>query len=222
MILLDGPRIAPASGVTKKLVILFHGYGSNGDDLIGLAQHWAKDFPDTAWVSPNAPDGVPGYPGGYQWFPISRLDPEAMETGVRMAGPSANTFIDSELRRHKLTSQDVAIVGFSQGTMMALHVGLRRAEPLAGILGFSGALAGGETLKDEMTSPAPILLSHGDRDDVLPVGLTLLAAAQLCEAGASAQFHISPGLPHSIGPDGLELGGAFLKGALAGRYRVAR
>ena len=218
MIELDGPRIAPHSGQTKKLVILFHGYGSNGDDLIGLAQHWAADFPDTAWVSPNAPDRIAEVPGGYQWFPISQLDPAAMEEGVRSVQEVVQHFIDQELIRHGLTHADVALVGFSQGTMLALHLGLRQTGKLAGVLGFSGALAGADSLKAEMTSVPAIQLIHGDQDQVLPVGLSLLAAGQLCAAGASAEFHISQGLPHSIGPDGLEIGGRFLKKALSGRY----
>jgi len=221
MILLDGPRIPARSGQAKKLVILFHGYGSNGADLAGLAQHWAADFPDTAWVAPDAPEPVPGAPGGYQWFPISRLDPATMEAGARMAAPVAGQFIASELRRHNLTPADLALVGFSQGTMLALHLGLRQPSAIGGILGYSGALAGGETLKDEMVSKPPVMLIHGDRDEVLPVGFTLLAAQQLAAAGHGAEFHISQGLPHSIGPDGLELGGRFLKAALAGRYRTA-
>lgn len=219
MILLDGPRIPARGGKAKKLVILFHGYGSNGADLAGLAQHWAADFPDVSWVSPNAPEPVPGAPGGFQWFPISRLDPAAMESGVRMAGPTADHFIASELRRHQLEPADLALVGFSQGTMLALHLALRQPSPIAGVLGYSGALAGGEKLKDEMASRPPVMLIHGDRDDVLPVGFSWLAAQQLAAAGHGAEFHISQGLPHSIGPDGLELGARFLKAALSGRYR---
>ncbi len=218
MILIDGPRIPPKSGTAKKLVILFHGYGSNGADLAGLAQAWAPDFPDVAWASPDAPEPVPGAPGGYQWFPISRLDSVAMESGVRSAHASAEHFVKSELNRWALTPSDLVIVGFSQGTMMALHTGLRRETAPAGILGYSGALAGPERLKDEMTAKPPILLIHGDRDDVLPVGMTLMAAQGLAAAGHGAEFHISPGIPHSIGPDGLELGGRFIKQAFEGKY----
>jgi phospholipase/carboxylesterase len=217
MILIDGPRIPPKSGAAKKLVILFHGYGSNGQDLAGLAQAWAPNFPDVAWASPNAPEQVPGYPQGYQWFPISRLDPELMEQGVRSAHASAEQFVKSELRRWNLGDGDVVLVGFSQGTMMALHTALRRETAPAGVLGFSGALAGPERLKQEMTAKPPILLIHGDQDDVLPVGMTLMAAQGLCAAGHGAEFHISQGIPHSIGPDGLELGQRFIANALAGK-----
>jgi len=217
MILIDGPRIPPKGGQAKKLVILFHGYGSNGADLAGLAQHWAPQFPDVAWASPDAPEPVPGAPGGYQWFPISRLDPVAMEQGVRSAHATAEQFIRSELTRWNLTPVDLVLIGFSQGTMMALHCGLRRDIAPAGIIGYSGALAGPEKLKDEMTGKPPILLIHGDADDVLPAGMTMMAAQGLAEAGHGAEFHISRGIPHSIGPDGLELGERFMKSAFAGR-----
>lgn len=217
MILIDGPRIPPKSGTAKKLVILFHGYGSNGQDLAGLAQAWAPNLPDVAWASPNAPESVPGYPNGFQWFPISRLDPDLMEQGVRSAHASAEQFVKSELKRWNLTPADLVLVGFSQGTMMALHTGLRREIAPAGVLGFSGALAGPERLKTEMTAKPPILLIHGDQDDVLPVGMTLMAAQGLCAAGHGAEFHISQGIPHSIGPDGLELGQRFIANALAGK-----
>ncbi len=219
MILIDGPRIPPKSGTAKKLVILFHGYGSNGADLAGLAQAWAPNFPDVAWASPDAPEPVPGAPGGFQWFPISRLDPVAMESGVRSAHASAEQFVKSELNRWGLSGSDLVLVGFSQGTMMALHTGLRREVAPAGILGFSGALPGPERLEDEMVTKPPVLLIHGDRDDVLPVSMTLMAAQGLAAAGHGAEFHISQGIPHSIGPDGLELGGRFIANAFAGKLR---
>lgn len=217
MILIDGPRIPPKSGTAKKLVILFHGYGSNGQDLAGLAQAWAPNFPDVAWASPNAPEQVPGYPQGYQWFPISSIDPEKMEQGARSAHASAEQFVKSELNRWGLGDGDVLLVGFSQGTMMALHTALRRETAPAGVLGYSGALPGPERLKQEMTAKPPIMLIHGDQDDVLPVGMTLMAAQGLCAAGHGAEFHVSQGIPHSIGPDGLELGQRFIANALAGK-----
>ena len=219
MILIDGPRIEPQSGAAKKLVVLFHGYGSNGQDLAGLAKAWAPHLPDVAWASPNAPEPVPGFPGGYQWFPISRLDPDLMEQGVRSAHASAEQFVKSELKRWNLDGGDLVLVGFSQGTMMALHTGLRRDAAPAGILGYSGALAGPERLKQEMTVKPPVMLIHGDQDEVLPLGMTLMAAQGLCAAGHGAEFHISQGIPHSIGPDGLELGQRFIANAIAGKLK---
>ena len=216
---IDGPRLAPRDGQPpRKLVILLHGYGSNGDDLIGLAQHWAPHLPHVQWVSPNAPDPVPGAPNGYQWFPISQLDPERIQRGAEEAAPTVDAFIDQELARYRLQPQDLVMCGFSQGCMLSLHTGLRREQQIGGILGFSGALPGGEKLKAEMKSKPPVMLVHGDRDDVLPLPFMLDAAQAICEAGHGAEFHISQGVPHSIGPDGLDLGLDFLKSVFVGRY----
>jgi len=219
---IDGPRLAPRAGnKPEKLVILLHGYGSNGDDLIGLAHHWAPQLPQVQWVSPNAPESVPGAPNGYQWFPISNLDPKRIEEGAESAAPIVDAFIDQELDRYGLAPQDLVLSGFSQGCMLSLHTGLRRADPVAGILGFSGALPGGHKLKDEMRSKPPVMLVHGDQDPVLPLPFMLDAAESIAAAGHAAEFHISPGVPHSIGQDGLAWGLDFLKAALAGRYRPA-
>src|SRR5215475_8847049 len=126
-VILDGPRMPPArGGKPDALVVLLHGYGSNGADLIGLAPYWQKALPGVQFVSPNAIEPVPQAPGGYQWFPISNLDPHLMEQGARAAAPSVDRFIDRELERYGLDDTRLALVGFSQGTMMALHVGLRR------------------------------------------------------------------------------------------------
>ncbi|MEL7027804.1 MAG: dienelactone hydrolase family protein [Pseudomonadota bacterium] len=212
---LDGPRIEPASGgPAKQLVIFCHGYGANGQDLIGLGAQWRDLLPDAAFVSPNAPEPVPGFPGGYQWFAIVRvgqIDMQLIEEGIRTAAPTLEAFIDEELARVGLTEDKLALVGFSQGTMMALHVGLRRAKPLAAILGYSGLLAGPERLADEIASRPPVQLIHGDQDPVIPVQATRDAAAALAGADVSVRWHVSPGVPHGIGPDGLQIGGAFLK-----------
>ncbi|MHA6288942.1 alpha/beta hydrolase [Maricaulis sp. CAU 1757] len=217
---IDGPRLAPRDGqAPRKLVIFLHGYGSNGQDLIGLGQHWAPDLPHVQWVSPDAPDPVPGAPNGFQWFPISQLDPERIRAGAAMAGPIVDAFIDQELARYRLTESDLVLCGFSQGTMLALQAGLRRERPVAGILGFSGALPGGDVLKTEMRSRPPIQLIHGDQDQVLPLGFMFDALENLAAAGHGAQWHISQGLPHSIGEDGLRIGGRFIGEALAGRLR---
>jgi phospholipase/carboxylesterase len=210
-VFIDGPRMPPArGGKPDALVILLHGYGSNGADLISLAPYWAKALPGAAFVAPNAVEPVPGYPGGYQWFPVSDLDPHVMEHGVRTAAPSVERFIERELEKYGLPPDRLALVGFSQGTMMALHVGLRREQPVAGILGYSGVLVGARTLKEEMRSKPPIVLVHGDRDPMIPAAAMFESAEALAASGHGAMWHVSYGVPHSIGPDGLELGGAFL------------
>jgi phospholipase/carboxylesterase len=216
---LDGPRTPPANGrPPTKLVILCHGYGSNGEDLIGLAPYLAKALPDAVFVSPNAPEPVPGYPGGYQWFGLSRLDPHLTAAGVRAAAPSLDKFIDAELARYRLPASACALVGFSQGTMMSLHVGLRRAEALGAVLGYSGMLAAPDALAAEAKTRPPVALVHGDRDDVIPVAALFMAAGGLADAGIPSLWRISRGAGHTIAEDGLALGGAFLRDALAGRF----
>ncbi len=215
---LDGPRRPPATGgAPTSLVIFAHGYGSNGDDLIGLAPVLARALPTTAFVSPNAPEPVPGYPGGHQWFPISRLDPHLLAQGARAAAGSLERFIDGELARHALPATACALVGFSQGSMMSLHVGLRRAEPLAAVVAFSGALVAPERLSAELRSRPPVLLAHGEADEVVPVHALAAARDALAAAGVGCRWRVSPRLPHSIGEDGLATAAGFLRDAFAGR-----
>lgn len=215
--MIDGPRLPPsAGGPPRKLVILAHGYGSNGEDLIGLGHYWRQVLPNAAFVAPDAPEPVPGFFGGYQWFPITRLDPEEMAAGARRAAAALNDLIDAELERHSLSASDCALVGFSQGTMMSLHVGLRRPETLAAIVGFSGALVGPERLAEEIRSRPPVLLAHGDMDDMVPVQALHAASAALADMGVPLRTHVSPGLGHSIANDGLELAGDFLRDAFSG------
>ncbi len=180
--MLDGPRLTPKSGTTRQLVVFLHGYGADGDDLIELAHHWRDWLPDAAFVAPHAPESCEGAPMGRQWFPLTMRDPAELWRGVTAAGPALEAFLDAELAIHGLAPTDLALVGFSQGTMMALHVGLRREARLAGIVGYSGlvVLESGrspESLKEQARATPPILLTHGDRDEVLPVEM----------------FHFSPG-----------------------------
>lgn len=216
---LSGPSMPPAKGEADSLVVLVHGYGADGNDLIGLAPYWQPALPTTAFVAPNAPEPCAAQPMGYQWFGITRLDPGEMKRGVEKAAPLLDAFIDAELERRNVDPSRLVLVGFSQGTMMSLQVGLRRKTPPAAILGYSGALAGGETLQEEMTGKPPILLIHGDQDPMIPVGRMLEAANTLGEAGLAVQWHVSRGIGHSIDPEGLELGGAFIRDALAGKLK---
>ncbi len=214
--MLDGPRAAPAAGETvRSLVILLHGYGSNGDDLISLAPYWRDALPATAFVAPNAPEPCPGAPGGYQWWALTNTGPSARAEGVAKATPVLDAFIDAELARYGLAEARLALVGFSQGTMMALHVGPRRRSPLAGILGYSGMLADEAALAEPSITRPPILLIHGDADPMIPAAALHRAKAALVQNGFEVESHISPGVGHSIDMDGLQLGGAFLARVLA-------
>lgn len=220
MTTLTGPSVPAASGRTEQLVILAHGYGADGNDLISLAPYWQRLLPNASFVAPNAPERCDvGF--GYQWFPISRLDPAEILRGILAAAPVFDRFIDEELARHGLDETKLALVGFSQGTMMSLHVGLRRKRAPAAIVGYSGALAGAERLADEIACRPPVLLVHGDMDDMLPVSRMHHAAEALGAAGLSVRWHVSRGLGHGIDPEGLELGGQFLMDAFAGSLTAA-
>jgi phospholipase/carboxylesterase len=216
---LSGPRLPPARGAATHLVVLCHGYGADGNDLIGLAPHWQRLMPTTAFVAPNAPEPCAGAPMGYQWFPISRLDPSEMQRGVESAAGLLNAFLDAELARLELPPDRLALVGFSQGTMMSLHVGLSRPAKPAAIVGFSGLLAGGGSLGALGADTPPILMIHGDADPMIPADAMLASAMALAAAGAAVQWHISPGIGHSIDEVGLEMGGTFLLSAFRGQLR---
>ena len=210
---LDGPRIAPLRGPATHLVVLCHGYGSDGNDLIGLVPHWQKALPGVAFVAPNAPERVPG--AGYQWFVLTRIDPQETSRGTQSAAPKLNAFIDAELDRLNLTGDKLALVGFSQGTMMSLHVGLHRSLAPAAIVGFSGMLSAPETLSRLDKAP-PVLLVHGDMDQVIPPQALFSSANALAAAGVPVQWHLSKGLAHGIDPAGLGLAGQFLGEAFSG------
>ena len=213
--MIDGPRIPPASGgAAKSLVVFLHGYGADGNDLIGLGREWASALPSTAFVSPNAPELCPGTPMGRQWFALTMRDQGEMARGVTKARPALDEFLDAELARHGLDESASVLVGFSQGTMLALHAGLQRKRQLAGILGYSGLLADPKALKGGAIQKAPVLLIHGDADDLIPVQALFAAAEGLAAAEIPVEWHISQGIPHGIGPDGMQLGLAFLKRVL--------
>lgn len=214
---INGPRLSPLDGKADRLVIFCHGYGADGNDLIGLGRHWQRLMPTAAFASPHAPERCAMSPMGYQWFPITRMQPDEMLRGVERAAPVLNAFIDAELARLGLDGSRLALVGFSQGTMMSLHVGLRRAVAPAAIVGFSGALPGAERLPAEITARPPVLLVHGDADDMIPVQALHLAANGLSAAGVTVRWHISRGVGHGIAPDGLDLAGEFLAASFAGK-----
>jgi phospholipase/carboxylesterase len=211
----DSPRLPAASGgQPTSLVIFLHGYGADGNDLLGLGKEWSRDLPRTAFASPHAPQPCAGTPMGRQWFALTMRDPHEYARGVAAARPALDAILDAELARYGLDESACALVGFSQGTMMALHVGPQRRRPLAGILGYSGLLADPKALADASASKPPVLLIHGDRDEVIPVAAVFSAAQGLAAAEIPVEWHISSGIPHGIGPDGLELGLAFLRRVL--------
>jgi len=214
--MLDGPRIAPASGgPAKSLVVFLHGYGADGNDLIDLGSVLAPVLPETAFVSPHAPGAHPEVPGGRQWFPLANVDAARLREGVLSAAPALDAFLDAELARHGLDDDALALVGFSQGTMMALHVGPRRPGRLAGIVGYSGLLAGPEFLPAELRNRPPILLVHGEADPLIPAMATMAAERVLGNAGFQVEWHIRPGLAHGIDEEGVRLGADFLRRVLA-------
>jgi phospholipase/carboxylesterase len=211
------PRRAAASGRAESLVVLLHGYGADGGDLIGLAEPLARVLPDTVFLSPNAPERCAVNPMGFQWFPISWIDgsPEAeMVAGFRRAAAHLARWLDEAMAAEGIAPERVALVGFSQGTMMSLHVGPRRAPALAGIVGFSGRMAPAGPEDGAALTRPPVLLIHGDRDEVIPVSALHETRAALAADGFDVRWTISRGVGHGIAPDGLAAAAAFLTGRL--------
>lgn len=212
---LDGPRLEPRSGKpARQLIVLLHGYGADGEDLIALGEAWAPDFPDAAFVAPNAPDHLP-FEGlaGRQWFPLEERDMREYRLGVEAVHPLLNRFLDQELERTRLPSSALAIAGFSQGAMLALHTGLRRKDLPAAVLAYSGLLAGPELLIRELTVTPPVLLVHGEDDTVVDSVHLPAAEAALLGAGLAVESHSLPGVGHAIDGRGIALGRDFLAGA---------
>jgi len=212
---LDGPRLEPRAGAARKLVVFLHGYGADGNDLIELGRVWQSLLPDAAFVSPHAPEPCGGAPMGRQWFELTFRNPDERWRGVNKAAPILNRFLDAELARRKLPDSALALVGFSQGTMMALHVGLRRAKAPAAIVGYSGLFvlpedAAPESVAAEIKSRPPVLLIHGDRDELIPVQALFHATQALAALDVPAEWHISSGIGHGIDEEGLRHGGEFL------------
>jgi len=219
---LDGLRLEPRSGKARQLVVFLHGYGADGNDLIEIGRAWAGLLPDAAFISPHAPRPCGQAPMGREWFPLTFRDPDERWTGVNAAAPQLNAFLDAELTRRNLPNSALALVGFSQGTMMALHVGLRRAESPAAIVGYSGMLVIPEEIDPdkfagEIVNRPPVLLVHGDQDQLIPVEALMHAAQGLAALEVPVEWHISPGVAHGIDQEGLRQGGEFLARRFAGR-----
>jgi phospholipase/carboxylesterase len=208
---LSGPMLPPRSGKPpRQVVVLLHGYGSDGNDLIGLAPHWQAVLPNALFVSPNAPIGTPM--GGYQWFAIDWAGDRlaSRQTGVTQARPILEAFLVDLWTQTGLTAADTILAGFSQGAMMALHTGLSLSEPLLGIVAFSGALLPPQGLTEGALAKVPVCLVHGDSDDVVDPVLSAEADHILRTAGYDVRYHSSPGVGHGIAPDGLAFATDFI------------
>jgi phospholipase/carboxylesterase len=219
---LDGPRLAPRSGAAQQLVVFLHGYGADGNDLIEIGRAWQQYLPQAAFVSPHAPEPCGQAPAGRQWFELTFRDPNERWVGVNKAAPGLERFLDAELSRHKLPPAALALVGFSQGTMMALHVGLRRSVSPAAIVGYSGLLVlppdiNAEAYAAEIKAHPPVLLVHGDRDDLIPPEALFQATQGLAALGVPVEWHLSAGIGHGIDGEGLRHGGEFLARRLRSR-----
>jgi len=213
---LEGPSRPPlAGGKPKSLVVLLHGLGADGNDLIGLVPYWAPKMPDAEFLSPHAPFPCDMAPYGRQWFSLQDRSLEAILAGVRAAAPVLEGFLDDALKARGLDESRLALVGFSQGTMMSLQVGLRRAKPVAGILGYSGRLIGEEALAEEIRSRPPVFLVHGDADEILPFESLEHSKRTLAALGVPVETLARPGLGHSIDELGLTRGGEFLRRTLS-------
>jgi len=211
--ILEGGRKASKSGEVGSVVIFLHGYGADGSDLLGLADPLAEHLPDTVFYAPNAPERCIGNPMGYQWFPIPWIDgssEEEAETGMLAAADDLNGYLDSVMVDEDVLPEQVVVLGFSQGTMMALHVLPRREDPVAGIVGISGRLLRPELLADEVVSKPPVLLIHGDQDEVVPPISMPEAGDALQEAGFDVFGHVMKGTGHGIAPDGLGVALSFI------------
>lgn len=220
---LDGPRSGAGAGQARQLIVLLHGYGADGKDLIELGAQWRKLLPDAAFVAPHAPEPCGQAPMGRQWFALTMRDPDERWTGVKKAAPGLDAFLDAELAAHGLDDSKLALVGFSQGTMMALHVGLRRRRPPAAIVGFSGVLVGGEHLtRPAGVKPPPILLTHGSEDEVIPAEALFVSAEGLAAAGIPAQWHLSIGIGHGIDGPAMTQAAQFLARGLGVRAPKTR
>jgi phospholipase/carboxylesterase len=220
---ITGPRLSPTSGTVKQLVVFLHGYGADGGDLIEIGRQWQRWLPDAAFVAPHAPELLPGQPAGRQWFALTFRDPHERWRGVNHAAPGLEAFIEAELTRLQLPASKLALVGFSQGTMMALHLGLRRVQAPAAIVGYSGLLvleegAGPESLVGQIRAKPPVLLVHGDRDEVIPLDALFMSAEALAGAEVPCEWHLSIGVGHGIDAEALRHGGLFLRRAFGLPY----
>ncbi|MGH6846044.1 MAG: alpha/beta hydrolase [Methylocella sp.] len=220
---LDGPGLAPLSGgKAAYLVILLHGVGANGNDLLYLARAWRNILPTAEFIAPNAPFPYDGAPETRQWFSLQDRAPEKLLAGLREADAILDRFFNELLASRQLGDARLALAGFSQGAAMALYSGLRRQTQIAGIVAFSGALPGGEGLRSDIRSKPPVLLVHGEADDVVPFRSLANTKATLEAAGVPVTAEVRPGLDHAIDDAGIALAADFLRDVLKASQGDAR
>ena len=213
--IVNGKSLKPRSGADpQQIVMLLHGYGSSGADMIALAPHWQDALPDALFLAPHAPQRCGTMGAGYQWWGLTGFAPAALAAGAAAAAPAIAAFIDRKLEQYGLTEAELALVGFSQGTMMALHVGLRRSRAVAAVVGYSGMLTSTAELAHKDFPKPPVLLVHGSADPVVPVAALHLAESELRRLGVPVTTHVSFGVAHSVDPVGLRLGRDFVARAL--------
>jgi len=211
---IDGPRVQAKSGAPRQLVVFLHGYGADGADLIEIGRQWRPFLPDADFVAPHAPERCAMSPMGRQWFPLTMRDPSERWRGCVAARPTLDAFLDAELEQRGFDERALALVGFSQGTMMALHTGLRRRIAPRAIVGYSGLIVEGPEQAGEerppQARPPAVLLAHGEEDDIIPVEALMMSTNALADAGVPTQWHLSAGLGHGIDNAGLIHGALFL------------
>ncbi|MBL6426100.1 MAG: prolyl oligopeptidase family serine peptidase [Maritimibacter sp.] len=201
------------SGETKSVVVFLHGYGADGADLLGLADPLSDHMPDTAFYAPDAPEKCAGNPFGFQWFPIPWLDgssEEAARAGADLAHEDIDAFLDMVMAQEGITPDRLIVYGFSQGTMMSLKVIPQRDTEIAGIVAFSGRILQPETYGEHVKVRPPVLLVHGDADEMVPVAHFQEAGQVLNDAGFNVYGHIQKGTGHGIAPDGLSVALSFM------------
>lgn len=214
---LNGPEEPAVSGrPARHLVVLLHGVGANGDDLIDLAPYLASVLPEADFLSPHGPYPFDMAPFGRQWFSLAERSEAAMYAGAEAASPILNAFLDEQLASRGLADANLILLGFSQGAMMALHAGLRRPAACAAILAFSGMLVAPLRLPDEIVTRPPVLLVHGEEDEVVPFDFMEISERGLQQAGVAVQAVPCPGLGHSIDDHGLQAALGFLAGHVYG------
>ena len=208
---LDGPRWGPAAGgAPRQLVVLAHGLGADGHDLIDLGPYWGKALPNALFVAPDAPEANAASAHGRQWFALWDRTPEQLAAGVAVGAAALLGFVEAELFRLGLPPEQVALMGFSQGAMVSLHAGLRRKMPPRAILAYAGALL---APPPPLAAPPPVLLVHGEADEVVPAAASAKAAETLRGAGVRVELLMVPGLGHGMDDAGLSVGALFLQRA---------